>query len=213
MAAAEVGCRNSCTTSKSQAEKGKLHEQKPRHELMYSTYILCRRDDVANWHLSLVIAETWKHLKTDAILSICLPTGLCVTSCPNIIVRWCSQPDRSSCVPKYRGKHQSWSCHFRHYIENHRNARKKTSQIECVPLHDNICNIPTIPMMFAATNSWRNQHFFVSLSSCKTSVMSLWISAMLDTLAMDPPAISCHEDQFPHVVEQINTTKKWHFFT
>ena len=92
--------------------RGKWHEQKPRHELMYSTYILCRRDDVANWHLSLVIAETWKHLKTDAILSICLPTGLCVTSCPNIIVRWCSQPDRSSRVPKYRGKHQSWSCHF-----------------------------------------------------------------------------------------------------
>ena len=75
-------------------------------------HILCRRDDVANWHLSLVIAETWKHLKTYAILSICLPTGLCVTSCPNIIVRWCSQPDRSSRVPKYRGKHQSWSCHF-----------------------------------------------------------------------------------------------------
>ena len=49
-------------------------------------------------------------------------------------------------------------------------------------------------------------------ASCKTSVMSLWISAMLDNLAMDPPAISCHEDQFPHVVEQINTTKKWHFF-
>ena len=41
-------------------------------------------------------------------------------------------------------------------------------------------------------------------ASCKTSVMSLWISAMLDNLAMDPPAISCHEDQFPHVVEQHN---------
>ena len=105
--------------------------------------------------------------------------------------------------------HRLWP---RHYIENHRNARKKTSQIECVLLHDNMCNIPTIPMMFAATNSSRNQHFFVPLSSCKTSVMSLWISAMLDNLAMDPPAISCHEDQFPHVVEQINTTKKWHFF-
>ena len=74
-----------------------------------------------------------------------------------------------------------------------------------------MCNIPTIPMMFAATNSSRNQHFFVSLSSCKTSV-SLWISAMLDNLAMDPPAISCHEDQFPHAVKQITTTRKWHFF-
>ena len=61
------------------------------------------------------------------------------------------------------------------------------------------CLVPQIPL---ETN----------LSGCKTSLMSLWISAMLDNLAMDPPAISCHEDQFPHVVKQINTTRKWHFF-
>ena len=69
-------------------------------------------------------------------------------------------------------------------------------------LHDNVRNIATIPMPLET-----------NLSGCKTSLMSLWISAMLDNLAMDPPAISCHEDQFPHVVKQINTTRKWHFFT
>ena len=62
------------------------------------------------------------------------------------------------------------------------------------------CLVPQIPL---ETN----------LSGCKTSLMSLWISAMLDNLAMDPPAISCHEDQFPHVVKQINTTRKLAFFS
>ena len=59
-----------------------------------------------------------------------LPAGLCVTPCPNIIVRWCSHPDRRSPrVPKYREKtpklivpfHSIWP---KHYIENHRNATK-----------------------------------------------------------------------------------------
>ena len=116
MAAAKVGRRNSCTTSKSQADKEKdtRAETPTWTNLQYVHFV--SQGWRCKWHLSLVVADTWKHLKTYAILSICLPTGLCVTSCPNIIVRWCSQPDRSSRVPKYRGKHQSWSCHFIDFV-------------------------------------------------------------------------------------------------
>ena len=219
MAAAKVGCRSSCTRSKSQADKEKVtRAENPTWTNLQ--YILCRRDDVANWHPGLVVAETWKHLKTYAALR-CFEYMLAHWPVCDLLFkhhRAMVLPAWSVVMcPKIRRKtpklimpfHRLWP---KHYIENHRNARKKTSQIECVLLHDNMCNIPTIPMIFAATNSSRNQHFFVSLSSCKTSVMSLWISAMFDNLAMDPPAISCHEDQFPHVVKQINTTRKWHFF-
>ena len=53
MAAAKVGCNGSCTRSKSQAGKGEWPEQNPEH--------IPAAQHVTHCHLSLVVAEAWRH--------------------------------------------------------------------------------------------------------------------------------------------------------
>ena len=54
----------------------------------------------------------------------------------------------------------------------------------------------------------------ISLCRCPAVKHQWWVCEYRRCwiISQNPPAISCHEDQFPHVVEQINTTKKRHFF-
>lgn len=59
MAAAELGGNSSCTRSNSQADKGKLHEQKPLHEVFcvagmmlqidISVWVLQKPEEVCNF--------------------------------------------------------------------------------------------------------------------------------------------------------------------
>ena len=130
-------------------------------------YILCRRDDAANWHLSLVVAETWKHLKTYAALrcfeymlahwpvcdllskhhrAMVLPAWSVVTcpkiqrKTPKLIMPFHSLWPRDYCTSKI--------------IEM---PRENWLNKMGILLHDNVRNIATIPMVFGSANSSWNQ--------------------------------------------------------